>query len=102
MRLTDYEVKSIKESVKNFFGEAAIVYVFGSRVDDQQKGGDIDLYIIPQDMEGLFMKKMHFLVDLELRIGEQKVDVVLPAFNAKGDPEHRLIDSIAKEQGVRL
>jgi predicted nucleotidyltransferase len=44
MRLKKYEIEAIENTfLKKFIhGE---VYLFGSRVDDNQKGGDIDLYI---------------------------------------------------------
>lgn len=45
MRLTHDEIKSIIESFHNSF-ETGSVYLFGSRVDDARKGGDIDLYIV--------------------------------------------------------
>jgi len=46
MRLTPYEIESIKKAFKESFGEGRVI-LFGSRVDDSQKGGDIDLYLIP-------------------------------------------------------
>ena len=44
MRLSKYYVDSIKNVFNDVFCEGAI-YLFGSRVDDTKKGGDIDLYI---------------------------------------------------------
>lgn len=46
-------------------------------MDDSKRGGDIDLFIEPQETIDLFMKKINFLVALENRIGKQKIDVVL-------------------------
>lgn len=44
MRLEPYEIKVIQDSFINNFHSVKI-YLFGSRVDDTKKGGDIDLYI---------------------------------------------------------
>ncbi|MDO8370136.1 MAG: hypothetical protein Q7S71_05480 [Candidatus Nitrotoga sp.] len=47
MRLDDKTRKIIKSEVASQFGDEAIVRLFGSRVDDTQRGGDIDLLIEP-------------------------------------------------------
>ena len=44
MRLLDWEKKHIVEIAKQVFGEITKVILFGSRVDDAQRGGDIDLF----------------------------------------------------------
>ena len=44
MRLSTYEVDAIKDTFKDIFQNGDI-YLFGSRIDDDKKGGDIDLYI---------------------------------------------------------
>ena len=59
MRLSDFERVNIKKSVKEFFGKESRVLVFGSRALDNQKGGDIDLYIIPENQNDKFEKKIN-------------------------------------------
>lgn len=49
MRITSLEKEIIRSSVKKHFGGNADVYIFGSRVDDDRKGGDIDLEGYPLD-----------------------------------------------------
>ncbi len=64
MRLSIKEINLIKDKVKNIFGET-IIYLFGSRVDDTKRGGDIDLYIIPKIKDNLFKKKIKLKTVLE-------------------------------------
>jgi len=45
VRLSQFEIDSIIKSFQEIF-EKGVIYLFGSRVDDNLKGGDIDLYII--------------------------------------------------------
>ena len=46
MRLTGNEIKFIKETINKYLPSK--IYVFGSRLDDNKKGGDLDLYLIPK------------------------------------------------------
>ncbi len=96
MRLSDFEQKMIKKAFRESFEEGEI-YLFGSRVDDSQKGGDIDLYLIPsQKFENERDRKIEFLVKLDSYIGEQKIDVVLAKDSS------RLIEQEALKYGVKL
>ena len=45
MRLSSKNVEVIKDEIENMFGEVAQVWLFGSRVDDASRGGDIDLLV---------------------------------------------------------
>ena len=95
MRLLPYQHRAIKENFEKFFGKGKI-YLFGSRVDDSKKGGDIDLYMVLPNLENLVKKKIDFLVAVKREIGNQKIDVV---FDRAKD---RLIDRVAKSEGVLL
>lgn len=77
MRLTQYEIETIKDLAVKHFGEEVKVFLFGSRTNTQKKGGDIDLFIRHVDEKALTIEaKMDFLVDLKVKIGDQKIDVV--------------------------
>ena len=96
MRLSDFEIKSIKEVAKKKFGENVKITLFGSRVDDTKRGGDIDLYIETSKKENIYKRKIKFLVDLELKIGEQKIDVII------SKDKSRLIEQEAIKNGIEL
>ena len=73
MRLKEQEIEIIKETINNIFGEATI-YLFGSRVHHNKKGGDIDLFIIAQ--ENSLKLKIEALAKLK-RALHKPVDIVL-------------------------
>ncbi len=96
MRLQDFEISSIKSIASHIFGQGAKVILFGSRVYDDIKGGDIDLYIQPPDKNNLSEKKIAFLVQLKTAIGDQKIDVVISRDTS------RLIEQEAIKNGIEL
>ena len=95
MRLNSFQLKAIKETFFEVF-ESGEIYLFGSRVRDNLRGGDIDLYLVVKDKKDLFKKKIKFLAKLKRKIGEQKIDVV---FNID---ENRLIEKEARKWGVKI
>ncbi|HIP43458.1 MAG TPA: nucleotidyltransferase domain-containing protein [Aquifex aeolicus] len=97
VRLSEEEIKAIAETAKEVFGENVKVWLFGSRVDLDKRGGDIDLYVETEMEEDILRKKLKFLVKLEEKIGEQKIDVIIKPFDSKDE-----ISLIAKRTGVRL
>ena len=56
MRLSQRYIDVIKLRFKEFF-DTGDIYLFGSRVDDNKKGGDIDLLIVPKNRENITYKK---------------------------------------------
>ena len=98
MRITSLEKTIIKSSVKRHFGRDAGVYLFGSRVDDDRKGGDIDLYITTDmPVSEIIRRKISLLVELENVLGEQKIDVVI-----NNRTKRKPIYEIAEKEGVKL
>ena len=45
MRLSEFERVQLKKAVREIAGDRALVRLFGSRVDDTRRGGDIDLLV---------------------------------------------------------
>lgn len=94
MRLSTKYHQTIKKYFNEFFeGE---IYLFGSRVDDTKKGGDIDLYLVIRNQEDLFSRKIKFLSRVKRELGEQKIDIV---FNTDSN---RLIEKEAIKWGIQL
>lgn len=94
MRLTNYEAKSIKKVFLEVYQQGQVI-LFGSRVDDSQKGGDIDLFVKPKGKQTL-EQKIIFLAKLKEKIGDQKIDVVVSKDTT------RLIEQEAIKTGIAL
>ena len=95
MRLNQQYISVIKQSFEDVF-QSGEVYLFGSRIDDSKKGGDIDLYLILNNKINLFRKKLKFLAKIKKVLGEQKIDII---FNID---DNRLIEKEAKKWGIKL
>jgi predicted nucleotidyltransferase len=75
MRLSDNEIKTIKEVINNIL--PSTIYVFGSRLDDSKKGGDLDLYLIPKKYpKDIDVKVGYIKMILEERL-LLKVDIII-------------------------
>jgi predicted nucleotidyltransferase len=95
MRLSAEQIEAIKQETEHFFGADAQVWLFGSRVDDAAKGGDIDLYV-ETDAAKVALSTARARGELADRLGRY-VDLVVNN-HTKDEP----IFHIAKAQGVRL
>ena len=74
MRLTNAERETLKNTVREL-DETAQVFLFGSRVDDNKKGGDIDVLIFSKQLTKSALRKIkRQFCD---KFGEQKMDLVL-------------------------
>tara|TARA_R110001592_G_scaffold168705_1_gene404986 strand:- start:16790 stop:17092 length:303 start_codon:yes stop_codon:yes gene_type:complete len=100
MRLSEHARLIIKETLSRFFGEDALILLFGSRADDSKLGGDIDIYIecATLSADELVDAKIKALVELYRSLGEQKIDLVINSQNGFSLP----IYEIAKSEGIPL
>jgi uncharacterized protein len=99
MRLSEFEIKSIISLANVHFGSDVQVFLFGSRTNDQQRGGDIDLYIQNAGNRHLGVRsKINFLTDLVVAIGEQRIDVILDHQAIRNSGFHKTI----RETGIQL
>jgi predicted nucleotidyltransferase len=101
VRLTGFQISLIRDQSLKHFGSNSRVWLFGSRVDDSQRGGDIDLYVESdiQDPAALVDAKLHFMLEIHRILGDQKIDLVLHRNKCNRNlPIYR----IAKETGERL
>ncbi len=93
MRLTEAERQAIRAAGIRHFGQ--VPRLFGSRLDDSRRGGDIDLLIqteLPPAQAAL--RRIDLLADLWLALGERKIDIVLDL----GEPSEIVVH--ARDQGV--
>ena len=101
IRLSDDDLDTLIFCFKKHFLKEDRLWIFGSRVDLDKRGGDIDLYAETYAIDPAVAIKMRnkFLCDLEDRIGEQKIDLVLNLIN---HPYPLPIHEIAKKKGIRI
>lgn len=100
IRLSEEQVKTIKNVVRKIAGCECKTYLFGSRVDIKSKGGDIDLLVLlPEGLsdEKLFQIKLNLLKEFYKNLGERQIDLLL----VSGEPKKE-IEKIALEKGVIL
>ena len=78
MRLNDKIREIIKTEVANQLGPDAVVRLFGSRVNDSQRGGDIDLLVESKlPVEHRIQAECKLAARLFIRLGGRKVDVII-------------------------
>ncbi|MCF7970362.1 MAG: nucleotidyltransferase domain-containing protein [Methylococcaceae bacterium] len=100
MRLTEQEKNTIIRQIKQTLSDQLDfdVWLFGSRVDDALKGGDVDLcLIIDEPIEKLFSIKLKLRPLIEEAI-DLPVDLIM---QSKGQ-KLKLVTQKAIQTGIRL
>jgi predicted nucleotidyltransferase len=99
MRITEQQRTQIVAKIKEVMGGEVNIMLFGSRVNDLAKGGDIDLYIkTPNPVENLSKNIMAIEAKLISALGDQKFDILLDAPNL---PKSKILQ-VAQQTGILL
>jgi len=99
MRLSPEARQIIKESTREIFGPDATVRVFGSRANDDARGGDIDLLVeCSKPVKDRLKKSLALTASLQIRLGDQRIDVIVADPQTKPQPVH----DVARRTGVAL
>lgn len=98
MRLSQQQADIITTITKEVFGPAACVKLFGSRTDDNRRGGDIDLLVeLPHPVPAAVVASATLEAKLMRALGLQKIDVIVSAPNLTATPIHAVA-----AQGITL
>ena len=102
MRLTAADRHAIETSAREAFPPGTKVILFGSRVDDARRGGDIDLLIEPAcalAADDLVARRSRFIARLYRLLDEQRIDVVVAGASAGGESP---VVQAARRDGIEL
>ena len=99
MRLSPEQVAVIRQGVARLAGDTARVWLFGSRVRGDERGGDVDLLLeLDEAVEEPARLAAQLAVHVSRSMHGRKVDVLIKAPNLLQLPIH----AIALAEGVRL
>jgi len=99
MRLTTDQIEAIKQTAHAVLGDDSRVILFGSRVDDTKKGGDIDLLFETDNLVGnRAIAVGQLYVALIRRLGDRKIDILLKDIATPAAP---VLDH-ARQTGIQL
>ncbi len=94
MRLNNKQKEIIEKTATSHFGKDVKIYLFGSRIYKDQKGGDIDLFLeaVPEEQITI-KKKIALIVDLKRKLGDKKIHVI---FKTTETPASRFLQIVEK------
>lgn len=99
MRLTPSVITTIRQTVDDLAGKSCSVRLFGSRLDDTAKGGDVDLLLeLPQTPSNPALLAAQVAGRISRAMHGRKVDVLIAAPGLKSLPIH----AVAQREGVLL
>lgn len=91
MRLTDQQIQIIRQLAQQVAGSQSRVRVFGSRLDDAAKGGDLDLMLeLPEPVDNPALIAAQMSARVSRAMHGRKVDVLLSAPNLMRLPIHEV------------
>jgi predicted nucleotidyltransferase len=78
MRISLHDRDCIRQATSEVAGPGAKAMLFGSRTDDQRRGGDIDLLIeLPEPAEDPLALSLRLAARIQRGIGLRKIDVLV-------------------------
>ena len=80
MRLIEFEKEVIVDVIRRF-DPAAEIFLYGSRADDDRKGGDTDILILSDTIDKRDIKVIE--TKIFRQIDEQKIDLLLSPKRSK-------------------
>ncbi|MEA3244104.1 MAG: nucleotidyltransferase domain-containing protein [Pseudomonadota bacterium] len=90
MRLSSQARHVIRDTVREIFGPEATVALFGSRLDDEARGGDIDLLVqSTAPIRERQRKVLTLVARLQMRLGDQPIDVLVLDPETNLQPIHK-------------
>jgi len=98
VRLTPHEIEAIRTAACEVFGATATVRLFGSRVNDDMKGGDIDLFVEVEPGQASIANEQRLRDRIAPAVQDLRTDIVLHERGAPLTP----IEQIAVRDGIRL
>ena len=98
MRLSPGEVEAIRAAVREVFGAGATVRLFGSRVRDDLRGGDIDLLVEVDPGRASIAEEQRLRDLIAPAVADLRTDIVL---RERGTPMTPL-ERIALRDGIAL
>ena len=98
MRLSQEQTKCLVDATHSCFGSDATISLFGSRIYDDHKGGDIDLYIETSLTDGTVAAKLQLRSMIWPLFGEQKIDILVRSRQEEMNAMHK----IAKATCIKL
>jgi predicted nucleotidyltransferase len=102
MRISPSEHQAIATAAREALWPGTRVALFGSRVDDAARGGDIDLLVTPPSVPepaDWVARRQRFVARLYRLLDERRIDVVL---DTEAAPLASAVLSAARRQAVEL
>ncbi len=99
MRFSEQDRAKLKRAVCDIVGAGAATRVFGSRLDDSRRGGDLDIYVeVETALQNPAWTAAQIVARAQHYLGDRRIDVVLKDAVSVELPIHQ----IARETGVLL
>lgn len=99
IRLSTAQQHHLHAVFTRYLPRGARAWLFGSRVQPEARGGDLDLLIaLPTTLNDPPALVRRLRIALQQRLGERKIDILLEAPNLPRSALHE----IAREEGVLL